>query len=107
MDFYRFSISWPRILPTGYANVVSQDGVNYYNNLINELLKHNIKPIVTIYHFDHPQVIEEMGAWTNEKIVDLFADYARVVFREFGDRVKIFATINEPKILCSKLEGII
>lgn len=64
--------------------------------MINELIKYNITPLITLYHWDHPQVFEDMGGWTNEVMVDLFGDYARVVYREFGDRVKIFATINEP-----------
>ena len=93
-------MSWSRILPTGYANIVSKDGIKYYNNLIDELEKNNIIPMVKIYHWDHPQLFQEIGGWTNEVMVDLFGDYARVVFKEFGRRVKIFTTINEPNIVC-------
>ena len=100
MDFYRFSLSWSRILPTGYANVVSKDGIGYYHALLNELEKNNIEPLVTLYHWDHPQVFQELGGWTNEVMVDLFGDYARVVFKEFGHRIKKFATLNEPLEIC-------
>ncbi|XP_011495590.1 PREDICTED: myrosinase 1-like [Ceratosolen solmsi marchali] len=99
MNAYRFSLSWSRLLPTGYANIVNPDGVRYYHSLLDELEKNQIQPIVTIYHFDHPYSLEKFGAWTNEKIVEIFADYARFVFKEFGHRVKIFSTINEPRIV--------
>lgn len=101
MDFYRFSFSWTRILPTGYANIVSKDGIKYYHDLLDELEKNKIKPMVTLYHWDHPQVFQDLGGWTNGVMVDLFGDYARVVFKEFGHRVKIFTTINEPSNACA------
>ena len=56
--------------------------------------------MVTIYHWDHPQVFQDIGGWTNEAMVDLFGEYARIVFQEFGNRVKTFVTINEPNIVC-------
>ena len=96
MNHYRFSLSWSRILPTGYSNIVSKEGVRYYNELINGLKRNGIEPYVTIYHFYHPQIFQDIGEWMNEAMVDLFGDYARIVFEEFGDRVKIFSTINEP-----------
>ena len=102
MDFYRFSLSWSRILPTGYANVVSKDGIRYYHAVLDELEKNNIEPLVTLYHWDHPQVFQELGGWTNEVMVDLFGDYARVVFKEFGYRIKKFATMNEPIEVCTQ-----
>ncbi|XP_017875874.1 myrosinase 1-like [Ceratina calcarata] len=97
---YRFSVSWPRILPTGFANQVSKDGVQYYHNLIDELLKNGIEPLMTLYHWDHPQIMEEAGGWMNEEMVDWFADYARVIYREFGSKVKKFIPINEPISFC-------
>ncbi|CAL7945102.1 unnamed protein product [Xylocopa violacea] len=100
-DSFRISISWSRILPTGFTNQISKDGVQYYHNVIDEMLVNDIEPLVTIYHWDHPQVLEEMGGWTNSEMVDWFADYATVVFREFGPKVKRFTTINEPVILCT------
>ncbi|NP_001136332.1 glycoside hydrolase-like protein isoform X1 [Nasonia vitripennis] len=100
LDFYRFSLSWSRILPTGYANVVSKDGIQYYNVLLDELEKNNIQPFVTLYHWDHPQVFQDLGGWTNEAMVDFFGDYARIVFKKLGHRIKLFATINEPYEVC-------
>ena len=80
--------------------MISKDGIKHYNNLLDELEKNNIKPLVTIYHWDHPQVFQDIGGWTNEAMIDLFGDYARVVFQEFGHRVKTFVTVNEPNVVC-------
>ncbi|XP_012250716.2 myrosinase 1-like [Athalia rosae] len=99
-NFYRFSISWPRIIPNGYTNKVSQDGIRYYHNLIDEILANGIEPFVTIYHFDHPYFLEEMGGWMNEMMIDRYVEYARLIFKEFGSKVKHFVTINEPQQLC-------
>ncbi|KAF8041153.1 hypothetical protein BT93_B3162 [Corymbia citriodora subsp. variegata] len=98
LDAYRFSISWPRILPKGTVQGgINGAGIAYYNLLINELLAHGIQPFVTIFHWDVPQALEdEYGGFLSSEIVGHLRDFADVCFREFGDRVKHWITLNEP-----------
>lgn len=95
---YRFSISWSRIIPQG-TGAVNPKGIEYYNNLINECLAHNIEPLVTMFHFDMPAALDERGSWSNPDSVDWFVNFARVMFKEFGDRVRYWLTINEQNML--------
>ncbi|KAJ8963463.1 hypothetical protein NQ318_018946 [Aromia moschata] len=105
VNHYRFSISWSRVLPTGFANKVNPSGLDYYRNLAKELRANNIEPVVTLHHWDFPQPLQDVGGWTNVIMADYFADYARVVFRELGDLVKIWSTFNEPKQTCQNGYG--
>ncbi|GER57074.1 beta-glucosidase [Striga asiatica] len=98
LDYYRFSISWSRILPGGRLSAgLNREGVNFYNQLIDLLLEEDIKPLATIFHFDVPKCLEdEYQGFLDNRILQDFAEYAEVCFFEFGDRVKMWVTVNEP-----------
>ncbi|XP_061347355.1 hydroxyisourate hydrolase-like isoform X7 [Gastrolobium bilobum] len=98
LDAYRFSISWSRLIPNG-RGPVNPKGLQYYNNLINELISNGIQPHVTLHNFDFPQALEdEYGGWVSRDIIRDFTDYADVCFREFGDRVLYWTSVNEPNV---------
>jgi beta-glucosidase len=92
---YRFSIAWPRVQPEG-AGAVSQPGLDFYRELVDELLARGVEPIVTLYHWDLPQALEDAGGWPARDTAGRFADYAGVVADALGDRVRRWTTINEP-----------
>ena len=93
---YRFSISWPRLIPQGVGEV-NEQGVTFYNALIDELLAAGIRPIVTLFHWDYPAALQARGAWENPESPAWFLEYATLCARRFGDRVKDFITFNEPQ----------
>ncbi|XP_056630380.1 myrosinase 1-like [Diorhabda sublineata] len=105
VNHYRFSIAWSRILPTGINNQINEAGINYYKSLIKELKDNGIEPLVTMFHWDTPQPLQDVGGWTNEIIIDIFADYARILFETFGSDIKYWLTFNEPKQTCQEGYG--
>ena len=92
---YRFSIAWTRIIPNGVGKV-SREGIDFYNRVIDTCRKYNVEPLVTLYHYDLPQPMFEQGGWENRATVDAYEEYVKVCFKEFGDKVNYWATINEP-----------
>ena len=95
---YRFSIAWTRIFPNGIGEI-NQKGIDFYNNLIDELIANDIEPIVTMYHFDLPYALEVKGGWSNRETIDAFENYARILFENYGDRVNYWLTINEQNMM--------
>ncbi|KAE8747129.1 hypothetical protein FOCC_FOCC006127, partial [Frankliniella occidentalis] len=121
LQVYRFSISWARVLPEADATKPNAKGVQFYHNLIDEIRAHNITPLpyalhvflslyltiniypkVTMYHFDHPQILEEeFKGWLNKKMVVKFREYASFLIKEYGHKVKMWTSMNEPNLHCS------
>jgi beta-glucosidase len=92
---YRFSIAWPRVQPTG-SGAVEARGLGYYDRLVDGLLERGVAPLATLYHWDLPQPLEDAGGWPERATAERFADYAAIVHDHLGDRVKLWATHNEP-----------
>ncbi|XP_073099439.1 beta-glucosidase 12-like isoform X2 [Elaeis guineensis] len=107
LDAYRLSISWSRILPNGsLSGGINREGIMYYSNLINELISNGVQPFVTLFHFDTPQALEEKyGGFLSRYIVRDFKVYAEICFREFGNQVKNWITVNEPWGFCTRGYG--
>lgn len=95
LQAYRFSFSWPRIIPEGTGSVEKR-GLAFYDRLIDSLLDKNITPLATLYHWDLPAVLQDKGGWTNRDSASWFADYSAVVHEAFADRITQWATLNEP-----------
>lgn len=95
VDAYRFSVSWPRVLPQG-SGAVSEAGLGFYDRLVDGLLERGIRPVATLYHWDLPLSLEESGGWVERVTAERFADYAAVVADRLADRVDRWATLNEP-----------
>jgi beta-glucosidase len=102
LQAYRFSVAWPRIQPTG-VGPANQRGLDFYSRLADRLLEKGITPMLTLYHWDLPQALEEAGGWPARDTAYRFADYAAIVFEALHDRVALWATHNEP--WCSSLLG--
>ncbi|MFD6417843.1 GH1 family beta-glucosidase [Streptomyces sp. NPDC060194] len=102
LDSYRFSVSWPRVQPTG-RGPADRRGLDFYRRLVDELLAHGIKPMLTLYHWDLPQELEDAGGWPARDTAHRFAEYAKLVADALGDRVEMWTTLNEP--WCSAFLG--
>lgn len=99
---YRFSVAWPRVKPDG-TGPVNPRGLDFYDRLTNELLANGIEPMLTLYHWDLPQGLEDRGGWTSRDTSYYFAEYALAVHKRLGDRIKLWTTLNEP--WCSAFLG--
>ncbi|NGN67393.1 beta-glucosidase, partial [Streptomyces sp. A7024] len=99
LNAHRFSLSWPRILPDGGAGRVEKRGLDHYDRVIDGLLERGIEPLVTLYHWDLPQPLQERGGWRARETAERFAEYAAVCFEAYGDRVRDWVTINEPWVI--------
>ena len=95
VHWYRFSVSWPRIVPDGGVEV-NKRGFDYYERLVDGLLERGVTPMATLYHWDLPQALEDRGGWLVRETPERFADYAMAVHDRLGDRVRLWATMNEP-----------
>jgi len=98
MRAYRFSVAWSRIFPRG-KGALNQAGMDFYERLVDALLQAEIEPLVTLFHWDLPSALDDLGGWLNPDIAGWFADYASATFRRLGDRVKKWATLNEPWVV--------
>jgi beta-glucosidase len=97
VDAYRFSVSWPRVLPEGTGRV-NEAGVAFYERLVDGLLERGIRPVLTLYHWDLPLALHERGGWTEPAAAEWFAAYAGLMAERLGDRVATWVTLNEPQV---------
>lgn len=95
VQMYRFSIAWPRVFPNGTGEV-NEAGLQYYVNLVDELLKNGITPFVTLYHWDLPQALQDKGGWENRETIDAFVTFAETMFKALNGKVNHWLTFNEP-----------
>jgi beta-glucosidase len=98
LQAYRFSISWSRVLPNG-TGAVNQKGLDFYEQLVDALLAANIRPSATLFHWDLPAALDDRGGWLNRDVADWFGEYASIVYARLGDRVPMWATLNEPWVV--------
>ncbi len=102
---YRMSLSWPRLLPKGRGEV-NPKGVEFYDRMLDSLLEAGIEPLVTLYHWDLPQALEDDGGWLNRATVEAFAEYAALAGERFGDRVSHWVPVNEPNVVMTMGYGL-
>jgi beta-glucosidase len=104
---YRFSISWPRVFPEGKGKS-NPKGIDFYSRLVDKLLENNIEPFITLFHWDLPMALQDAGGWLNRRITDWFTEYAVVMYKSLGDRVRYWSTLNEPNAfaMCGYLSGV-
>jgi len=95
---YRFSVSWPRVVPAG-RGIINPRGLDFYDRLVDALLAANIEPFLTLYHWDLPQALQDQGGWENRDAGHAFADYAALMVKRLGDRVTYWTTFNEPGVI--------
>ena len=105
LNAYRFSVSWPRVLPTGFGRI-NPAGLDFYDRLVDALLAANIEPFITLHHWDLPQVLYERGGWINRDNLAYFADYSAVLVKRLGDRIHRWTTFNEPGVISELGYGI-
>jgi beta-glucosidase len=98
LQAYRFSIAWPRVLPSG-AGAVNEQGVDFYKRLADKCRELGIEPFATLYHWDLPQAMEDLGGWTSRDISKRFGDYAELMARRLGDHIQRWGTLNEPEVI--------
>ena len=94
---FRFSISWPRILPNGIGKI-NRKGLDFYHSVIDECIKNEITPWITLYHWDLPLALQNKGGWINREIVDWFKEYVQVCVEEYKAKVKNWMVLNEPMV---------
>ncbi len=94
---YRFSVSWPRVIPEGTGRV-NEKGLKFYSDLVDELTAAGIEPMVTLFHWNYPMALYEKGGWKNDESPDWYADYVKVVVDALSDRVRYWMTFNEPQL---------
>ncbi len=95
IDVYRFSVSWPRVLPNGRGEV-NQKGIDFYHKFVDTLLENGIEPMCTLYHWDLPQALQDEGGWENRETIKAFVEYAELMFKEFNGKINKWLTFNEP-----------
>lgn len=100
VNFYKLSLSWSRILPTGLSNYVNKEGLNYYKDFLRKLQDNGIQTMVVIYNWDMPIKLYLLGSWVNEKLINYYVEYSKTVINELGDSVDYWLTFHDPYSIC-------